>query len=344
MNMAIADINNYGNLRWYERAARHSRFNKYTLYVLHAHRAYRHLSSETKINLIRSIPGLADNDVMIDDFNYTSSIVVNAYYRHVMDAPTKAAWTRRANFLNSRPQPGQFAVLPPQVVLPDFNRKILQIECKQFSTMMRRALTSDPVRDASHQEFKLPYLSVVETQSLRQTHVSNQLLFLMFGPTFRENSREHEIHSNRRFPVYLHYFSAQRIVQVLTILDCHFGTYQDLQNDHTYQFSSYCVLAEANSTRTFKAYGVSEDEFGFIVFKYNNTGNNEASLVRLRRPVFSSDGKGYDFSQSYTSAFHMVEFYPTIIYLTQEHYRNFIFMSPRLCTNNEGLVVECNSS
>ena len=343
--MQIADINDYSNLHWYERAARHSRFNKYTLFVLHAHRGYRRLSSHERIALIRAIPGLASSDEIIDDFNYTSLAVVNAFYWRVMDADTKAAWTRRSSFLNSRPQPGRFTALPSQVLQPDFNRKVLKIECKEFSTMMCRALTSDPARDASHQEFKLPYLSVVETQCICQTHVSNQLLFLMFGESFRETSRPHKIYSNRRFPVYLHYFSAQRIVQVLTILDCRFGIHHDLQNDRTYQFCSYCVICEANSTRTFKAYGVSEDESGFIIFKYNSRTNDEACLVCLRRPVLSSDGVGgYDYSQSSCSAFRMVEFYPCIIYLTQEHYRNFIFMSPRLCTSSEGLVVDSCSS
>ena len=189
----------------------------------------------------------------------------------------------------------------------------------------------------------MPYNSIVESQAIRQTHVSNQILMLMFGISFREKSRPYEIvSSGNRFPVFLHFFSARRIVEVLTISDCKFAQFIDHQHNHTYEFCSYCVLNEVGTARTFKAYRVMEDG-EYLVFKYNCEGF--AQLVRLKRPKLSSDRSGYDLSESMIqNRFRMIEFYPCIMYLTQDHYRNFIFMSPRLCTNRDGLVVEEHTS
>ena len=109
-----------------------------------------------------------------------------------------------------------------------------------------------------------------------------------------------------------------------------------------YKFCSYCVLGRHTGTATFKAYGVSED-CGYVVFQYN-TIENEAALVRLKRPVIEPDRSGYNLDQCTTTAFRMLEFYPCIIYLSQESYRNIIFMCPRVCTDIDGVVVEESSS
>ena len=64
--MPIAAINDYTQYHWFEKAAKHGNFNKYSLFVLHAHRQYRTLTSEEKINFILRIPGLADSDENVD--------------------------------------------------------------------------------------------------------------------------------------------------------------------------------------------------------------------------------------------------------------------------------------
>ena len=67
-----------------------------------------------------------------------------------------------------------------------------------------------------------------------------------------------------------------------------------------YKFCSYCVLGRHTGTATFKAYGVSED-CGYVVFQYN-TIENEAALVRLKRPVIEPDRSGYNLYQ-YTNGY-----------------------------------------
>ena len=130
-------------------------------------------------------------------------------------------------------------------------------------------------------------------------------------------------------------------MEVLTISDCKFGQFIDHEHDYTYEFCSYCVLQVNGTETTFKAYGLCKDGM-YLVFKYNSEG--VAELVRLKRPKLFSDRSGYDLSESVLSRFRMIEFYPCTIYLTQEHYRNYIFLSPRLCTNTDGLVVEAHTT
>ena len=81
MYLTLEDINNHGQLTWYKQAATHTNFNKYSLFVLHAPARYREATSEERINIICSIPGLSDGDDDVDDLNYNTSIVVNAYYQ-----------------------------------------------------------------------------------------------------------------------------------------------------------------------------------------------------------------------------------------------------------------------
>ena len=68
------EVNNHGQLTWYKQAATHTNFNKYSLFVLHAHARYREATSEERINIICSIPGLSDGDNDVDDLNYNTSM------------------------------------------------------------------------------------------------------------------------------------------------------------------------------------------------------------------------------------------------------------------------------
>ena len=139
------------------------------------------------------IPALVEVDDAIDPFNYNASRVVNGFYRELMMNEIKDAWKRRSSFLNDRPRTGLFGILPAQVLQEHFIRKSLQLECRQFQHMLERALTCGNMQDASHQQFKLSYASIVESQSIQQTHVANTLLCLMFGNIFRKTSQSHEV-------------------------------------------------------------------------------------------------------------------------------------------------------
>jgi hypothetical protein len=73
MDKPIVAIDDFTHYHWFERAAKHTNFNRYTLYKLHAHHNYRALTSAEKIKFILRIPGLAGDDDNVDDFNYSAS-------------------------------------------------------------------------------------------------------------------------------------------------------------------------------------------------------------------------------------------------------------------------------
>ena len=78
-------------------------------------------TSQDKINIIRSIPGLSDGNYGMDDLlKYNTPVVDNLYNHQVMSAAIKDAWHRRALFLSPCMIPGMFHVLPPQLYQESF--------------------------------------------------------------------------------------------------------------------------------------------------------------------------------------------------------------------------------
>ena len=145
----------------------------------HAIRQYNSLSSENCIAAIL-LSGLAEDDKYVDDLNYNKSIVINAFFREILTNEEKKAYQRRDNFINACPKPGQFSILPPQLLDEQFHCKMLQLEVCEFSGLMERALTSESMCDvALLQKFKLPYKVLIQTVALRRIHVSNVLLALI---------------------------------------------------------------------------------------------------------------------------------------------------------------------
>lgn len=344
MNWSRNEINLRDNLQWFELQVSHSNFNKYNLFVLHTSKQYNNLEAAGRAIVIKMV-GLADEEdpASIDDLNYNKSIVFSSVYNNLLSAEEKAAWGRRANFLNNQPKPGMFLTLPTQLHSESFNRRMLQLECHEFGTLMKRALVSKQMREVAMQQFKIPNENDVETQALRQVHVANTLLALLLGPTFRENCSEEEIIlGSSKYPVYLHICCADRIQNVFQLSDLQFACYFDLKTELTYSFCSSCSLGFFDRSATFTAYGMHK-EGDFIVWKYMDS-DTEASLVSIRKPVFKTDKSGYDVTSCTTSVFRMVDYYPVSIYVSNKNYRNFVFLSPRVCIDRDGLIVDEFSS
>ena len=140
MNYTLERINNHEMLEWFERDVEHTNYTRYNLFVKHASHEYDAMSSEQRNFYIQSIPGLAEGDNNVYDFNYNKLIVVNDFYRYQMNNEIKQAWFNRANFLNHHHQNGQFLILPIRVQEESFLRSILRRECPCFQQMMIRAL------------------------------------------------------------------------------------------------------------------------------------------------------------------------------------------------------------
>ena len=292
-----------------------------------------------EIFYIQLIPGLAEGDNNVYDFNYNKIIVVNAFYRYQMKNEIKQAWFNRANFLNCRHQNGQFLILPIRVREESFLRSILRRECQCFRQMMIRALVQKNMCSVSMQSFNLPYTVYVEGQAMRQTHVALMLLTLIFGETFRKVSRPSKIIANSsKYPVYLHYFSADRLREVFFLQEMKFSSYYSHRLECNYMFASYCILGYMNSTETFTAYNISE--VGNEVQWQWNLDDNTVGTVLLRSPTLLPDRSGYDVSASRNAQYRMVRFYPISLYLTDKHYRNFIFIAARVCLDSNGLVIK----
>ena len=64
---------------------------------------------------------------------------------------------------------------------------------------------------------------------------------------------------------------------MLRIHDLNFSTYLDEQYEHTYFFSSYCVLGVVGEDATFKAYGLTE-EANHIIWHYNMNSDRVGSF------------------------------------------------------------------
>ena len=155
-----------------------------------------------------------------------------------------------------------FRTLPRELYDEDFNRRMLQGEYHQFSSIMQRALTSRNMKDLATRSFNLPYSLVLETQALRQVHASNVLLALIFGQTFQEKSKPGELIRSKgsKYPIYLHLNSVDRIVELLAIDDVQFSIYHDYKTEYTYNFCAYSVIGFCdNSMRMLKAYAFDED-------------------------------------------------------------------------------------
>ena len=117
-----------------------------------------------------------------------------------------------AQYLNSRTQLGLFVQIPNKPCDESSLRSLIRRECKSFWNMMIRSLISLQMRNVRQKCHKLPQKRLMEGQALRQMHVSIILHVLMFGHTYRQNSRlAKAVAKSLKNPVYLHYFSADRM-------------------------------------------------------------------------------------------------------------------------------------
>ena len=205
------------------------------------------------------------------------------------------------------------------------------------------------MKDLATRSFNLLYSSVLETQALRQVHASNVLLALIFGQTFQEKSKPGELIRSKgsKYPIYLHLNSVDRIVELLAIDDVQFSIYHNFKMEYTYNFCAYSVIGFCDGLMcTFKEYAFDEDE-RTIHWKYNNHDTHESSAcaLTLKKPVLLENPKeGYDLNNCTDGVYKMMEYYPVSIYLSHTNYRNFIFLSGRVCTNSSGQIIDTQSS
>ena len=283
------------------------------------------------------------------------------YWRNNVPPQVKEAWTRRAEYLNSREVPGKFVTVPAEIgggglSTNDFLMEALTVEWSKLLAVLRSSVVTNQRRVQKRGGNSLSIICfgkervVVGSQTYRQLNISYLLKLVIFGG--KNNNRINmvsEFMKTTKRTTLIHIASQRRIEEMLTINNqCgvsfrkYFGKIDQDRKYYTLTCSGKVSLKNKENKKIILGYIINETNDKWQIQVEGVNGGND-NIFWINRLQYSFERDEYILNENIASGgYSITNYWPIRLLLNEDGNCKFIFN--RLGLDSQNQIISNTSS